>query len=288
MSKLLDSIRDADAARRALHGDSAPATTPEAATQSNDTAENDSPLMSALRRADEINNTAPAADAIAPPAPEPATRREMELAQNAISAAQSRESIERGAANRAKRTAAADAAAQQLALERIEAEQRAEAAALVRVAAEKAASEQAALRIQSERDAEAVALRNAAAEKTAAEAARMREKVTADAAQAATARAEAEAVLQNEIAARIEAERIAVVRERERLHAEKIAAQAAAARTALETQAAIEREAPLMPSAPATRTESRAKSALSKHGGLIAGHCLAEGILVHSIPHMLP
>jgi hypothetical protein len=272
LSKLLDSIRDADAARRALDGESAAAPAPEAALPGGNTNGDDSPLMSALRRADEINKIVPASDdASAAPAPEPVTRREMELTQNAISAAQSRESIEHGATVRAKRAAAADAAAQQLAVQRIEAEQRAEAAALARVAAEQAASEQAALRMKSERDAEAAALRNAAAEKSAAEAARMREKAAADAAQAATARAEAEAALQKEIAARIEVERVAALRERERLHAEEIAAQAAAARATLEAQAAIERDAAPMPSSPAARTESRAMKALSRHGGMIAG-----------------
>ncbi len=246
MSKLLDGIRDAAAARRALNGETPAPAAGEAAAQTGDTA------------------------SAAVPA-EAGVERELERAQNAISAAQTREAIERGAATQAKRKAAVEAAARQLALERIDAEKRAEAAALARVAAEQQATEAAAARAKSERDAEAAALRNAAAQQEAIDAARGREHAAAQAEEAAAACAKAETALQLQIAARVEAERMAAGRERDRLRAEESAAQAAAARAALEARRAAERNVTRAARAPASGFGSRAKAALLQHGALIAG-----------------
>jgi hypothetical protein len=272
LSKLLDSVRDAAAARRALNAEKPPATAHESPAHSGVAAGDDSPLMMAMRRANALNQNAQSGDETnAAVQAEANLQREMERAHNAIGAAQSREAIDRGAATLAKRQAAAEAAARQLVLERIDAEKSAETAALARVAAEEQAARAATERAQSERDAEEAAKRKADAERASIEAAHRRAQVDAEAEVAAAARASAEAALQVEIEARIAAERSAAERERARLRAEELAAQAAAARAALEAQRAAELNAPLPAQSRSFGTGARAKAMLSRHGAALAG-----------------
>ena len=161
MSKLLDSIRAAAAARQALNADKSARAADGGAVRG--AAEgDDSPLMMAMRRADALNGDA--ASAVKTQAD---VQRETDRARNAIGAAQTREAIERGEAAAAKRRAAAEEAARQLARDRIEAEKSAEAAALARINADEQATRAAAERANSEREAAAAAQRKADAERAA-------------------------------------------------------------------------------------------------------------------------